>query len=303
MKLSVIILTINAERYLPGLLGRLFSQTVKPLEIICIDSSSKDNTVSLARKHGAKTIIIPQSSFGHGKTRNLGIRHAQGDTLVFIVQDAIPINEYLLEKLTEPLTQNNIVASYARQLPRENAVPTEKFARGFNYPDCRIIKDRNDMPHPGIKTFFFSNVCSAVRKRELSDLEGFIEKTVLSEDLLLAARLIRKGYRIAYVPEALVIHSHNYDYLQQLRRYFDIGASFNINKELMENVKTESEGATFVKGQIKYLWKNKLFHWIPYAIGEAIVKYIGYQLGLRQAKIPLGLKKALSMHSYYWTGK
>lgn len=303
MKISIIILSHNAGKYLPPLFNQLNEQTEKPFEIICIDSSSRDASVSIAEKHGAKTIIIPKSSFGHGKTRNLGAKIAQGDILIYIVQDAIPADKYLLEQLVAPLTQTDIAASYARQLPRENAFPTEKFARLFNYPETPIIKSQNTMPQLGVKNFFFSDVCSAIRRKEFSGIGGFSDTTIVNEDFLLAAQLIRKGYQIAYVPQARVIHSHNYNYAQQMRRYFDIGSFFNINKNLFEDIKAEGEGKAFVKKQIAYLWNNKSIRWIPYAIGEAIFKFMGYKLGLKQHLIPRWIKKRLSMHSYYWADK
>lgn len=303
MKISIIILTYNAEKYLTPLFNQLKEQTIKPFEIICMDSSSNDNSASIALSHGAKTVVIPKSSFGHGKTRNLGMQSAQGDILVYMVQDAIPADKYLLEQLVAPLAQDGIAASYARQIPRDNAFPTEKFARLFNYPETPVIKSQSTLPQLGVKNFFFSDVCSAIRRKEFSEVGGFSDTAIVSEDFLLAAQLIRKGYQIAYVPQARVIHSHNYNYAQQMRRYFDIGSFFNLNKKLFENIKAESEGKTFLKKQIAYLWNNKSIRWIPYAIGEAIFKLIGYKLGLKQHLIPCWIKKRLSMHYYYWIGK
>jgi rhamnosyltransferase len=299
MKISVIILTLNAEKNLALLLEKLSEQTTKPFEILCIDSSSKDNSVTIAKKHGAKTIVIPKSDFGHGKTRNLGAQKSTGDILLYMVQDAMPYDKYLIEKLVSPL-DDKIVASYARQMPRENAFPTEKFARLFNYPENPIVKSQETLQQLGVKNFFFSDVCSAIRKKEFLEVHGFSDSAIANEDFLVAVRLINQGYKISYVPEAKVIHSHNYNYSQQFKRYFDIGTSFNMNKEITGNIKNESEGKTFVKAQISFLWNNKKTYWIPYAIGEAIFKFMGYKLGLKQHLIPRWIKRRLSMHSYYW---
>ncbi len=78
----------------------------------------------------------------------------------------------------------------------------------------------------GIKTFFFSNVFSAIRRKEFEEIGGFPENVIMFEDMLFAAKLIERGYKIAYVPEAKVIHSHDYSLVQQFRRYYQAGVSF-----------------------------------------------------------------------------
>ena len=59
MKVSVIIPTLNAEKFIEGLLKNLIEvQTLKPDEIIIIDSSSQDKTVEIVKSYGCKTVII-----------------------------------------------------------------------------------------------------------------------------------------------------------------------------------------------------------------------------------------------------
>ena len=97
------------------------------------------------------------------------------------------------------------MASFGRQIPRPDASPTENFTRLFNYPETPMIKGIEDLPRLGIKTFFFSNVCSAIKTKEFKELGGFPENIIMFEDLIFAAKAILKGYKIAYVPEAKVM--------------------------------------------------------------------------------------------------
>ena len=55
--ISVIIPTLNGAGYIDGLITRLNSQTVRPDEIVVVDSQSDDNTVELCRKHSNVRII------------------------------------------------------------------------------------------------------------------------------------------------------------------------------------------------------------------------------------------------------
>src|SRR4030042_392670 len=299
---SIIIPTLNAENYTYTLLSSLRKQLV-PSEIIIIDSSSSDNTVKIAESYGVKTIIIKRENFDHGGTRNLAAKTSSGEIIVFLTQDAIPADAYFIENLIKPLKKSEIALSYGRQVPKEDANPLEKFARGFNYGGIPLIKEKDQICRLGIKTFFNTNVCCAVKKSAFEEVQGFPEKIIMNEDTVLAAKLILKGYKIAYIPEAKVIHSHNYTCGQQFKRYFDIGVSLNRQKWILELIKTEREGYEYIKEEIRFLWRERKWHWIPYAFGEAAAKYAGYRLALMEDKLPVVLKKSLSMHGYFWDKK
>ncbi len=296
---SVIIPTRNAGEYIHELISSLKGQTIHP-EIIVIDSSSTDNTVSIADSLGARTKIIVRGNFDHGGTRNLAVHYAKGDILIFLTQDALPANEHLIENLLKPLNEPDIVASYGRQIPRTDAKPTERFSRLFNYPDIPFINDREGISRWGIKTFFFSNVCSAIKRKGFEEIGGFTENMIMNEDMLLANRLIMKGYKIAYVPEAIVIHSHDYSWAQQFRRYFDIGVFLRMNAQSLKDSRVEDIGTKFLIEEVRYLIKNRAYIWLPYLMGEAFSKYLGYKLGFNHNKLPWQVKKRLSMHSNYW---
>lgn len=297
--ISVIIPTRNAEGHIRRLLDSLKRQSV-PSETVVIDSSSTDNTVTIAESFGAKTKIIVRGLFGHGKTRNQAVTLASGDIIVFLSQDALPADEHFIENLIKPLKDPEIAAAYGRQIPKEDAKPTEKFSRFFNYPDAPLIKDSNAFSSLGIKTFFFSNVCSAIRRKEFDELGGFSENLIMNEDMLIAGRLIKSGHKIAYVPEARVIHSHNYSLGQQFRRYFDIGVFLRKNLETLNYVDPSNVGASFLKEAFRYLMKNGHYRWCPYLAGEAVSKFIGYNLGRHYDALPVAIRKRISMHSNYW---
>ena len=156
---SVIIPTYNAAKYLEGLLSSLEQQSIG-LEVIIIDSSSTDNTGIIAKDHNVKLISIEQKDFNHGATRNAATLSAEGDIIVFVTQDALPLDQSCIENLIKPFEVDSIAAVYSRQIPREDAMPTEKFARLYNYPEESIIKGRDQVEEMGINTFFFSNVFS-----------------------------------------------------------------------------------------------------------------------------------------------
>ncbi|WP_256201267.1 glycosyltransferase family 2 protein [Thermoanaerobacter thermocopriae] len=133
MKISVIIPTLNCENVIGLLLEKLWNQTMKPLEVIVIDSESDDKTREVARKGGANVIKIKRKDFNHGGTRNLAAEHSAGDILVFLTQDALPRNEYFLENLIKPLEDPMIAASYVGR-----SLEMRQFQQK-SFQDCLII--------------------------------------------------------------------------------------------------------------------------------------------------------------------
>jgi rhamnosyltransferase len=279
MKISVIIPTLNAEASIKELITRLLSQDIMLADIIVIDSSSDDRTVHVAKSLGAETIGISRETFNHGKTRNIAALKSKGDVLVFMTQDAVPFDNKLIRRLTDPLAAPDIAASFGRHIPKEDASPLEVFARNFNYPDKGYIKGIQDVKQYGIKTFFFSNVCSAIKKDIFLQAGMFPEGIKTNEDMLLSARLILNGYKIAYVPEARVIHSHNLSLIQQFRRYYHIGLTLKQNRWILKYAAAEGEGLTLIKEQFHFMIKNHKYRWIPYILLESVTKYTGYRMG------------------------
>ncbi len=280
MRISVIIPTLNAGPVIDSLLSRLLSQDLKPHEIIVIDSSSTDATSDIARKKGARTVIIPRRSFNHSRTRNQAAVMAEGDVLVFMTQDASPADSTLLASLTSPLRENDVAATYARQIPRPDAPLLEVFTRNFNYPETACVKSLNDLASLGIKTFFSSNVCSSMKRDIFVSVGMFPEDIRANEDMLITAKYITRGYKVAYVPEAKVIHSHHYSLFGQCRRYYHIGSSIRKNRWILDYTRPEGEGMKFIREQVAFVVKRQKFHLIPYIFFESLAKYAGFKIGL-----------------------
>ncbi len=304
---SIIIPTLNAEKYIYTLIKNLNSNVIIKhcFDIIIIDSNSRDKTQQICKEiinsySNVSFYTIGNEKFDHGGTRNLAARNSNSDILVFMTQDAIPANKYFLEELIKPFSDPNVSAVYGRQIARKNATPIEKFTRQFNYPNKDKIKTKYDIKKLGIKTFFCTNVCSAFRAEDFWEYSGFPEKTILNEDMIMASKLILGGKKVVYASKAKVIHSHNYTYWQQFTRNFDIGVSLKQNKAILKYAKPEFEGLIFVKKAIKYLFKIKKPYLILDLILESGFKFLGYKFGIIYDKLPICLVKKFSMYKSYW---
>jgi len=217
-----------------------------------------------------------------------------------MTQDAMPQDEYLLEKLLKCLEEEEVAAAYARQLPAPDSTPVESYMRSFNYPEKSEVKSVKDMETRGIKAFFCSNVCCAYKRDIYEKLGGFIRHTIFNEDMIYAAGALKAGYRIAYAADAKVVHSHNYTCKQQLRRNFDLGVSQAEHPEIFANVPSEGEGIKSVKATAAYLKQNGMWKWIPHLILQSGFKYLGYLLGKNYRKLPHKYVMKLTMNKEYW---
>jgi glycosyltransferase involved in cell wall biosynthesis len=279
--LTIIVPTYNASKYLPSLLTRLESQSIKNYELIVVDSSSNDNTIDIAKSHRANIITIPQPEFDHGGTRTLAAMEAKGDILVYLTQDALLYNEYAVENIIKPfISDRKIGAAFGRQLPYPGASVFAEHLRLFNYPDASYTRVLDDKKKYGIKTAFLSNSFAAYRKSVLKEIGYFKSGLLFGEDACAGAKILLKGYKIAYVAEAIVLHSHNYTVWQDFRRYFDMGTFHRTENWLLKEFgKAEGEGIKYIKSEIKFLLKKRRFVLLPESALRLIMKYLGYKLG------------------------
>jgi rhamnosyltransferase len=301
IKVTAIIPTLNGAKTLGKLLAKLNEQDYPPAEIIVIDSGSADLTTTLARKEGARLLEIGPHSFDHGATRNFAAAHAEGEILLFMTQDALPLNNSLITNLVQPFQDSNIAITYARQIAAAHASVGEQFLRRANYPPTSVNKSKNDIPILGIKTFHCSNACAAYRLSTFNQLGGFNEPVVCNEDMLFAARAIRAGYKISYRSDAIVEHTHNNTFVDLFKRYFDIGASLDHDTEIIKTGNPETHGLQFAKNQLAFLREISGLKHVPLIALETASRYLGYRAGRMNRLIPSGLCKNLGRNRLYWS--
>jgi rhamnosyltransferase len=301
MKISLIIPTLNAEVYLPALLGRLQTQTLREVEVLVIDSESDDRTREIASSFGARTMTIPRKEFNHGHTRNIAAQATSGEYLAFLTQDALPVNDKLLACLVAPLERDvTIAVGYGRQVPYDQACTIEKFVRGFNYPETSRTRCKNDIPELGVKTFFCSNACAIYRRDVFFRLGGFQDDAIMNEDMDFVYRAVMSGYGIQYAADAQVFHSHDYSPAGQFRRYVDIGVFFAGNPQLASCARNETEGRRYLREAAAFLIHNGKAHELVHLFLDSAARFLGYRVGINYRSIPVSVMKRMSMNKGYW---
>ena len=243
---------------------------------------------------------IDLDQFDHGATRHEGINAATGEYVLLMTQDAIPQNKFLIEEMITQMEDNQVVITYARQLPKDDCRYIEKYTRAFNYGDKTIVKTKADMETMGIKAIFCSDVCAMYNKSLYMQVGGFPGKTIFNEDGILAYKALTEGFKVVYAADARVIHSHNYSLTQQFRRNFDLGVSHKQFDYIFSSLASENEGIKLVKNTMLHLIESGKAYLIPSLILNTASKYLGYRLGKKYNKLPKELIIKCSMNERYW---
>ena len=228
---TVVILTYNGEQHLEEILNAVHAQRYGgTFETLVIDSGSTDSTLDIIAKNPwVRLHQIPNSEFGHGKTRNLGAHLAKGRYVVYLTHDATPASDRWLHEITAPFDiSERIVAVMGSQVPRADAFPLLRydvkntFASFGPMHGTTLFYDDDFIQDEGARNAvtFYSDVNSAARR---SVLTGEIPYRDVSyaEDQLLGRDVIDAGYIKAYAPRAVVWHSNEMTILEYDDRMFE----------------------------------------------------------------------------------
>lgn len=165
--LSIIIPTLNEEKYLPKLLKSIKKQTFKDYEIIVSDANSKDRTREIALKYGCKVVNggIP------GVARNNGAKVAKGDYLLFLDADVKLEEDFILRNLNELKEKGlGIAGCYIKPLEK-------KLFYKFICTEANFIMKLAQYSFP------ISAGCTLFSKKKYHDeVKGFSKEPIFCED-------------------------------------------------------------------------------------------------------------------------
>ena len=215
-EVSILVPTRNGMSTLPALVHALEQQDdVAPRELVVVDSGSTDGTREYAERVATRVMVITPEQFDHGATRNIGVSASRGRFVVLTVQDARPTGGEWLRHLLAPLRTNPAVAgAFARQVPRPDASAVVRaqlsgWVASQSAPRT-VTATRDELgrlsPHARLDRCAFDHVCAAIRKDVWASLP--YESTPIAEDLIWARTALIAGHALAFVPDAVVEHSH-----------------------------------------------------------------------------------------------
>lgn len=212
---TVAILTYNGEAYLSAILHALEQQDyAAAVEVLVLDSGSTDRTLDIVRERpGVLLHEIPNSQFGHGRTRQLAIELARTELVVLLTHDAVPLGSSFLRHLAEPFEDERVAAVLARQVARPHAPPALKYiidrvfaAQGA--PGVVTVRSGGEAQPEASVASFLSDVAVALRRSVVVGAVPYRDVSY-AEDQLLGRDLLAAGHSKAYAPDAVVEHSND----------------------------------------------------------------------------------------------
>ena len=293
VRIDVVIPTYRPGKQFAGLLRALKKQTC-PIRRILILNTEED----LFHEEYYRGIVpyevrhIKKADFDHAATRRLGMDLCEGaDYVLMMTQDAIPADEFLLERLCEAVQAHGpkgepVAVSYARQLARRDCSPKERYMRNFSYPKESRVKTLADEKQLGIRTYFCSDVCALYDREVFYACGGYVSHADFNEDMLYAFRAMHCGYAVHYAATARVVHSHDHNCMEQFKRHYAMGVSQAEHPEVFRRVSSEKEGLALVAGTCRYLIRQGHAAQIPGMLVNQASRYAGYLCG----KISVSIK-------------
>lgn len=308
---SVLIPTKNGGFLFDKVLKKVINQkTSWEFEIIIIDSGSTDSTIDSCNSYNkVKLYKIDTDSFGHGKTRNLGVSMASGKYIALLTQDALPIDEYWLHRLVLTVEQDEQIAGvFGKHIAYPNANPFTAheldlhFKNFDNANSVYYIKDREkyytDERYRQSLHFFSDN--NALIRRSVWE-ECPYPEVDFAEDQIWAKTILEAGYKKAYSSTAAVYHSHDYTLFERLQRSFDEAYAYKtlFNYSLSKDLRHLLTSWLYsCKRDMLYAYKHHLFKSNPGAVAKSpvdnLMKLAGHYLGTRAKRIPRRFHKYLS---------
>lgn len=253
MLVSVVVTTRNEERNIADLLDSLVTQEA-PLEVLVVDAASEDRTQAIVEEYASRYPFVKLYREGgtRGRSRNEGIRKAEGEGVAFIDADCIA-NPFWLQAVRKRLEEAEVVAGRTIQIGYR---PFEELER------VELIYRGHDITYPSANLVY--------RREILEEIGGFDEWFITAEDIDLNLRAVRAGHAVAYEPTAIVYHRTRPTVYDFFRQAFWNGAG---RKQL-----TLKHHLLWRHYQPVEMVNRRLNAWAFARVVVALLGYVGYKL-------------------------
>ena len=220
-KISVIVPVYNVEKYLPECLDSIINQTLRDIEIICLNDGSTDNSLSILKEYASKDeriILIDKKNDGLGYTRKVGLDIAKGKYILFCDSDDYYAELTAFEELynyAEKVKVEVVIFNHIRNYILEGNI--EK--RVGNYPQKEIFS------YLDMKNIFAFGVTAWSKLYSRKFLNGYNDwyfpKKIKYEDM---------PFHFQIFTRAIMSHLNKYFYIYRLRAKSTVTSSITIDR-------------------------------------------------------------------------
>lgn len=206
---SIIIVNWNGLQYLRECLDSLLFQSYQNFELILVDNASKDKSVEFVEsEYPSVTIIKNNENLGFAAGTNIGIYHSKGEIIALFNQDAMADKEWLSILVQELINNDDIAAVAGKVYYRSDKYPIGSIFSTWSKIDPYSAKPSNFFRDEYKAEVDYLTGCAMLVKRDVINKIGPLDTDyfLYFEETDWCARMIRAGYRLLYIPDAIVWH-------------------------------------------------------------------------------------------------
>jgi rhamnosyltransferase len=237
----------------------------RAVEVIVVDSGSRDGTAAIARSSGARVLTLAPAEFSFGRALNLGAAESRGELLVALSADAFARDDTWLERLAERFADPEVACASGDRYGPDGEPLRERVLQGIELARA----------HPG---WGYSNGAGAFRA-ELWRERPFREDLPGCEDLEWSWHWLERGRRCVIDPALVVDHDHTHDSLPAIYR--------RARREAEGLARFADGAAGPERGLLSEWWSDRRFYRSPVRARlshRRAVRLLGERAGRRRAR-------------------
>lgn len=251
--ISCIITTKNEEDVIGTLLSSIRSQNYRDFEIIVVDNNSTDETVKIAKKHGARIFVYgPERS----AQRNLGVKKSLGEYVLILDADMV-LTKDVLKDCVERFEKDNKIGSLV--------IPEKSFGKGF-WSKCRAFEREFYVGESSIEA------ARCFRKAIFLDFDGYDEKITGPEDYDLPLRIKKAGIKEDRIKSYILHNEKSFSPIKSAKKKFYYASHARVY--LQKHPEMALKQGTFIfRPLFLRKWKKLISHPIL-GVGVLIIKTV-----------------------------
>ncbi|MFH1074356.1 MAG: glycosyltransferase family 2 protein [Candidatus Firestonebacteria bacterium] len=274
MKVSAVIINHNGSEFLEKCVNSVLGQSLKPVEVMIIDSCSTDSSGDIIAKYGGLKVKILNNNIGFAAAANMGIRETSGDYVLILNSDTCLKDDFLL-KLSEAAEKlDNSYGMLSGKLLRMQEESIVDSAGQFIRRTLRPIErnyGKDDKVYPSGQCFFPCGAVMLLKRKMLENVkfeeEYFDEDFFMYfEDFDLGFRANALGWKCCYESSAIAFHFRGgSDGKKGSKIFLFRKKSLELKRHLLANrylVLTKNAPAGLIIRHLPYILIYELFFWI-----------------------------------------